>query len=426
MRSWRFSSCIPTGILMRMGARSSSSLLRFATLCAALLPLVRVMSENGLAGGVVSADITLPVAVQGAPGNQLPSPWTSQDIGAVGLAGSASYSNGVFTIKGAGADIWETQDSFHFMHRTVTGDIDVVARVTSIQNTHQFAKAGVMLRGSLATNSPHVIMSYMPGGQLEFMTRSSAGATTPFPTQVSGASLPIWLRLTRTGSQVTGYWSNSGTSWIQIGTASPALPATIYAGLPVLSHDTELLNTATFDNVAVVVPSTTNPPPTISITAPVRGATFTAPSSITVAASASDSNGTVSSVQFFANGVSLGTDTTSPYSVSWNQPPPGAYTITAVATDSGGAQGQATPVNITVNAASTQLPAPWVSIDVGNVGAAGSASASAGTFTIKGAGEDIWGTADAFAFVHQGSLAIFRSSRASRPCRTRTRMPKPG
>jgi len=35
-----------------------------------------------------------------------PSPWSNQDIGAVGLAGSTSISNGVFTLTGAGADIW--------------------------------------------------------------------------------------------------------------------------------------------------------------------------------------------------------------------------------------------------------------------------------------------------------------------------------
>ncbi len=332
----------------------------------------------------------------------LPAPWTSMDIGAVGLAGSATHSNGVFTIKGAGADIWGTDDSFHFVHQPVTGDVNIVARVTAVQNTHEYAKAGIMLRGSLATNAPHVILSYMPGGEIEFMTRSSTGAQTTYPTRVSGASLPVWLRLTRTGAQVTGYWSTNGTAWIQIGTASPTLPATVYAGLPVLSHDTRVLNTATLDNVAVTTPTTTNPPPTVAITAPANGATFTAPASVTITASASDSNGTVTGVQFFVNGASVGTDTTSPYSVSWNGPSVGTHTLTAVATDSGSAQAQSSPVTVTVAAASSSpLPAPWTAIDIGNVGATGSATTSGGIFTVKGAGEDIWGPTDAFSFVHQ-------------------------
>ncbi len=47
------------------------------------------------------------------------------------------------------------------------------------------------------------------------------------------------------------------------------------------------------------------------------------------------------------------------------------------------------------------LPPPWVAQDIGTVGAAGSAAAASGTFTVKGAGADIYGTADAFQFVWQ-------------------------
>ncbi|MCE9612835.1 MAG: DUF4038 domain-containing protein [Lentisphaerae bacterium] len=47
------------------------------------------------------------------------------------------------------------------------------------------------------------------------------------------------------------------------------------------------------------------------------------------------------------------------------------------------------------------LPSPWANADIGSVGLAGSASASSGTFTVIGAGADIWGTADAFHFVYQ-------------------------
>ncbi len=58
-------------------------------------------------------------------------------------------------------------------------------------------------------------------------------------------------------------------------------------------------------------------------------------------------------------------------------------------------------VAITVNPGGGGLPPPWVAQDVGNVGAAGSTSESSGTFTLKGAGADIYGTADAFQFVWQ-------------------------
>ena len=40
----------------------------------------------------------------------LPPGWTSQDVGETGLAGTATFANGVFTVSGAGSDIWGTAD----------------------------------------------------------------------------------------------------------------------------------------------------------------------------------------------------------------------------------------------------------------------------------------------------------------------------
>jgi hypothetical protein len=58
-------------------------------------------------------------------------------------------------------------------------------------------------------------------------------------------------------------------------------------------------------------------------------------------------------------------------------------------------------VHVTVTTGGTGLPSPWAAQDIGTVAAAGSAVASAGTFTVKGSGADIWNGADAFQFVYQ-------------------------
>ncbi|HEY3307777.1 MAG TPA: Ig-like domain-containing protein, partial [Desulfuromonadaceae bacterium] len=65
----------------------------------------------------------------------LPNPWRTQDIGGVGVAGSASYQNGTFVVNGAGYDIWGTTDAFRYVFQSLTGDGQIVARVASIQNT---------------------------------------------------------------------------------------------------------------------------------------------------------------------------------------------------------------------------------------------------------------------------------------------------
>jgi GH18 family chitinase len=94
--------------------------------------------------------------------------------------------------------------------------------------------------------------------------------------------------------------------------------------------------------------STTNPPPSVSITSPVAGATFTAPASVTINASASD-NGSVTKVEFFNGSTKLGEDTSSPYSYTWSNVAAGTYSLTARATDNGNATTTSSPVSITVN-----------------------------------------------------------------------------
>ena len=78
-------------------------------------------------------------------------------------------------------------------------------------------------------------------------------------------------------------------------------------------------------------------PPTVSLTSPANNATFTAPATVPLAATASDSDGTVTLVEFFQGATKIGEDATAPYSLSWSNVTAGPYTLTAKATDSGGA-----------------------------------------------------------------------------------------
>ena len=95
------------------------------------------------------------------------------------------------------------------------------------------------------------------------------------------------------------------------------MAATVYVGLAVTSHNTAVTATATFTNVtARTVTTGTNQPPTVSLTSPSTGATFTAPATITVAATASDTDGTVTRVDFYQGPQLIASDTTNSYSAS--------------------------------------------------------------------------------------------------------------
>ncbi|MEU8266906.1 glycoside hydrolase family 48 protein [Sphaerisporangium sp. NPDC049002] len=103
-----------------------------------------------------------------------------------------------------------------------------------------------------------------------------------------------------------------------------------------------------------------NQPPTVSLTSPTAGQTFTAPATVNLAATAADSDGTVSKVDFYNGTTLLGTDTTAPYTYSWTGVAAGSYSLTAKATDNAGAATTSTPVGITVSGttASTIVVSP--------------------------------------------------------------------
>jgi endoglucanase len=180
-----------------------------------------------------------------------PYPWVSLDIGAVGVAGGVAFSNGVFAVGGSGADIWGTTDAFRFTYVPVTGNCTITARVLAVQNTDQWAKAGVMIRATTNANSANAFIAVTPGNGVTFQTRSTAGGTSGF-NNTTGLTAPYWVRLVRSGNTFTAFRSPNGSTWTQQGSATTiSMAATVYVGLALTSHNNSSLCTATFDNVTV-------------------------------------------------------------------------------------------------------------------------------------------------------------------------------
>jgi len=96
-----------------------------------------------------------------------------------------------------------------------------------------------------------------------------------------------------------------------------------------------------------------NVAPTVSITAPAANALLHAPANISIETSATDSDGTVAQVEFFANGNAIGTAASAPFSLNWTNVAAGGYVVTARATDNAGDQTTSAAVPILVNAPPT-------------------------------------------------------------------------
>jgi phosphatidylserine/phosphatidylglycerophosphate/cardiolipin synthase-like enzyme len=360
-------------------------------------------TDNGNAS-TTSAAVSITVSQGQPPPSGLPSGWSATDVGATGAAGNSTFSNGVFSVTGAGADVWGTADAFQYAYRTLTGDGTIVARVTSIQNVNAWVKAGVMIRNSLSPSAAHGFMLVAASATkgVPFQRRPSDGATS-VSTAGSQNTAPRWVKLVRAGSLITGYESADGVNWTVVGSDTFTMGSTVLVGLAVSSHVSGVTATATFDNVTISSSAPANQPPAASLTSPAAGATFTAPATINLAASATDSDGTVSKVDFFSGTTLLGTDTSAPYQLTWSNVPAGSYTLSAVATDDDGASTASASVNITVGTAPppSGLPSGWSHADIGATTIAGDATFSNGVYTVKGSGADIWGTVDAFHFAYR-------------------------
>jgi hypothetical protein len=141
-----------------------------------------------------------------------------------------------------------------------------------------------------------------------------------------------------------------------------------------------------------------NNPPTVSLTSPTAGSTFSAPATISLAANASDSDGSITRVDFYRDGTLIATSSSAPYVASWSNVGPGSYTVTAKATDNRGAVTTSSPVNVAVTANS----APSVSLTSPSMGASYFAPA---TIALAATATDSDGTVARVDF-YQGTTLI--------------------
>jgi len=117
-----------------------------------------------------------------------------------------------------------------------------------------------------------------------------------------------------------------------------------------------------------------NNPPSVALTAPGDSSTYAAPATINLAATASDFDGQITRVEFFADNQRLGEDTTAPYTFTWNNSQPGVYALKALAYDDDGDVSESKPVETFVHGSGGSLSgAPEIPPSTVNLTAEGTA-----------------------------------------------------
>ena len=117
------------------------------------------------------------------------------------------------------------------------------------------------------------------------------------------------------------------------------------------------------------------PAPAVSLTSPSSGATFTAPATIALAATASAPGDSVTRVEFYQGATKLGEDLSAPYAFSWSNVPAGSYSLTAKVIAGSGASAVSSPVNVSVQTSGCAVSTPSSIYNQGF-------TAQSGTFTV--------------------------------------------
>ncbi|UCE46920.1 MAG: LamG domain-containing protein, partial [Phycisphaerales bacterium] len=171
---------------------------------------------------------------------------------------------GTFTITATGADIWNQADEFHFAYRTLTGVGSIEAQVLSVEQTDNWAKAGVMIRETLDPGSKFAAVYMTPTNAdgtatngVRFQARTDTDASATSDTSVATSEqtalvAPQWVKIERdVAGNFRGYYSSNGTNWTPMSWNPQAISmeATVFIGLALTSHNNNAVTEAKFSNV---------------------------------------------------------------------------------------------------------------------------------------------------------------------------------
>jgi regulation of enolase protein 1 (concanavalin A-like superfamily) len=186
-----------------------------------------------------------------------PAPWVPQDIGAPTLPGSTDVTDGAWTVKGSGRDIFDTADQFHFVYQRVKGDVTLTARFLSREGGHpRWSMTGLMIRGNDTAGSPNLNYTVTPTQGLHINYRLTQDGDSRSLREVGPATKPeanLVLHLQRVDNEIACFYSR-GSLWYPV----DAPPVTLSSlgeealvGLAASALDTARVVTGRFDQVGL-------------------------------------------------------------------------------------------------------------------------------------------------------------------------------
>ncbi len=200
---------------------------------------------------ILSLIIYAPAYAQ-VPGAKIGSFDSFFDIGSPKITGSASYQepSQTYHVTGSGRNIWFGQDSFAFLSKKMNGDFILQTQVRFLGLGHEpHRKAGLMIRSSLATNSPVIACTVHGDGLTAFQYRTAAGADMKEIKLTIKA--PDVLQLEKKGNTYIMSVAHFGEVYVTEKLDSINLGTDLVAGLYVCAHTTLFSEEAEFTNTRI-------------------------------------------------------------------------------------------------------------------------------------------------------------------------------
>ena len=162
--------------------------------------------------------------------------------------------DGTILMNGIGTDIWGTGDQFRYVHKSLTGDGSMIARVDALDGSPStWAKAGVMIRQATTGGSQHAFMC-MTGGDgngASWQGRPDEGLDSVNTDATDPVAPPYWVRVDRSGNTFTGFISADGVTWSQLGDPREVvMSGPVRIGLALTSHLATQATSAQFSEVS--------------------------------------------------------------------------------------------------------------------------------------------------------------------------------
>jgi len=164
---------------------------------------------------------------------------------------------GNYTMSASGRDIGGTSDEFRFVYKQLSGAGTIQAQVVSLDDTDDWAKAGVMIRETLEPESLFAGVFITPGNGCRYQARLSTGGQMSSDTAVAipeqrTITAPYWVKIERDSAHnLNGYYSSDGTNWQPMAwnPQNIIMSNNVYIGLVLTSHNENAVCKAQFSDV---------------------------------------------------------------------------------------------------------------------------------------------------------------------------------